>query len=228
MAADSLADLKSRMRPAEVVETAAPATKPVDPIRESTRSQISDFEKAVEEQEAARAVDLGPIPEEALANMQPVDDMVYRHTAIDNPEVRAAVEARCAPMDFADLVITNRVLQLTPILKDKLEPLYQSLVSTEQFWLESNMHRFGETTFGMQTWLGYGRLVFSLKGLNGHTYAPCFDKSNEVDEKAFEAKFKQVLALPEQFVTLMLLNLGWFSARVESLYKDDFDLLKNG
>ena len=229
MGAETLAEVKSRMRAEEQAPAApAPTVRDKAPLSDETREQLRNYEDEVRRQESEGRVDLGPIPQAALDNMESDDTTLYRGTASDNPEVRKAIESRCSEMDFGDLVITNRVQQHVPILPGKVEPVFQSMVGTEQYWLEKNIHLHGETPFSMKTWVGYGRLVFSLISLNGQKYDGCLDKEGEVVEDLFTAKFKRVMALPDKFLELLLLNLGWFSDRVERLYKDDFIVLKNG
>lgn len=225
--------LKARLRRDK--EEAAPA--PPEPVqderlRPETRKQISDFrndQAALEEEPEVEKVDLGELPEGIELPDDELSSVIYRGTAADNPRVRAAIEQRCPAMDFADLVINGRVIQNVPILSDKLEPTLQSLISTEQFWMERNMHLYADTDFAMRAWLGYARLVFALVDLNGTPYAKCIDpKTGLVDSAQFEKKFQEVMRLPEKIIELMLINLGWFMDRVERLYRHDFAQIKNG
>lgn len=226
-----VAALKQRIRDAGKEPEPVVAEEPVeDPIRATTREQIAAFEQEVAraqaEPDGEGRVDLGPLPEGI--QLPPEDNTYYRGTHTDNPEVRKVIETRCPDMDFADLVMTGRVVQRVPILPRKLEPVYQSLLGKEQYWMEKNMHLYGATQFSQQTWMGYSRLVFALVELNGVPLEGCLDKDGDVDEEKFVAKFSSVMSKPEKILELLLLNLGWFSDRVEKLYRDDFAQLKNG
>ena len=228
-----VAALKARLRKNTEEALQPPEPQVEDRLRPETRKQISNFIEDAKEMERAEQdnrVDLGELPENVDLGPSPEGDTTYyRDTPADNPRTRKAIESRCPPMDFADLVINGRVVQLVPILEGKLEPTYQSLISTEQFWMERNMHTYAETDFAMRAWLGYARLVFSLASLNGTPFGKVLDpKTEQVDVELFEKKFKEVMRLPEKLIELLLINLGWFNDRVEKLYRNDFDQIKNG
>jgi len=205
-------------------------------IREETHKQVAQFSKemhrlAEEESRKAQAepaskVDLGPLPEGVAAQQE--DTVFYRNTSFDNPKVRAAIEGKCREMDFGDLILSGRVLQDVPIISGKLEATFQSLLGSETFWIEKHASEYGSTDWAVRSWLGYARLAISLRELNGTSLPDHRDKDGNIDKAYFDEKYSRVMALGEKVIELLFVNLGWFNDRVERLYQNDFELLKNG
>ncbi len=241
-AAVTVADLKARAKKAEpVIPDAAPVEEaPARNLSPQMRSTIQGYARdaaALETQgEDAGRVDLGEIPEEvkeARAEEEkqnaPQSNVVYSYTAYDRPEVRKAVEARCEPLDdFSDLLTSGRVIQSVPIIDERLNVIYQSLIGAETWFAQRlAMSKFNSRQEA-QTWNGYARLALSVMAVNGAEYPPAYNEKKELDEKLLTERVDLFLKLPEHLVNLMLVNLGWFEDRVEQLFKDDFELLKNG
>lgn len=225
-----LSKVKSRIK--DESEEAAKEEVPQKPrISPKTAEQISNYAKDVEamraeeqEQEERTRIELDELPE----NVSPTQDNVYyRGTPSDNPEVRKRIESMCTPMDFSDLVLTGRVSQVVPIIPDKFEVGFQSLLASENYWIERNAEKESATDWGMRSWMGYARLAMSLTEVNGREMPNVVTKSG-IDEEAWKERFDTVMNMGEKPVEYLLINLNWFSARVDQLYKNDFDLLKNG
>jgi len=237
----TVATLKERARKAEpVVPAAAPVESPTSrPLSPQMRSTIQGYARdaaALEaEPEDDGRVDLGEIPEEVKKAREEEEKekdtstVVYSYTAYDRPEVRKQVEARCEDLgDFSDLLTSGRVIQQVPILSERLDVVYQSLIGSETWFAQRvAMTRYPRGREA-QTWNGYARLALAVMAINGAEYPPAYNEKKELDEQLLAARVEQFLKLPEHLINLMLVNLGWFDDRVEQLFKDDFDLLKNG
>ena len=128
-------------------------------------------------------------------------------------------------MDFADLVISGRVSQTVPIIPDKLEVVYQSLLGTETYWIGQNVESISSTPTTMQEWMGYARLALSVSSVNGRGMP---EIKGDITEELFNERFEAVMQMAEPVLRMMLVNLGWFNLRVDELYADDFGPLKNG
>ena len=210
--------------PAKEVEK--PALSP------ETVKQVREYAKDVEEmrKEAARKeerVEHEQLPEEVAAAYA-ADTVFYRNTPSDNPEIRVKIESHCLPMDFSDLVLTGRVHQEVPILSNKLTVRYRSLLAAENFWIERRAEGEATTDWGLRSWMGYARLVLSVEAINDNSFAPYEKKDGDIDSDEFNKKFKKVMGMGEKLVELLLIHLHWFNDRVDRLYTDDFDKLKNG
>lgn len=225
-----LSKVKSRIKD-ESEEPEARAEEPQKPrISPKTAEQISNYAKDVEnmrqeeEPKAQTRIELDELPD----NVSPTQDNVYyRGTHSDNPEVRKSIESRCMPMDFSDLVLTGRVSQVVPIIPNKFEVGFQSLLTSENYWIERNAEKEAATDWGMRSWMGYARLAMSLTEVNGKDLPAVVTKKG-IDEEAWAERFEMVMNMGEKPVEYLLINLNWFGARVDQLYKNDFDLLKNG
>lgn len=208
----------------EVVQEEKPRISP------KTAEQIAEYAKDVErmrleEEEAQKnRVEIGELPEEVSPTQ---DNVYYRGTSSDNPGVRKTIEDRCTPMDFSDLVLTGRVTQVVPIIPDKFEVGFQSLLASENYWIERNAEKEATTDWGIRSWMGYARLAMSLTTVNGKDM-PEVMVDGAIDKTAWKERFDALMNMGEKPVEYLLVNLNWFNARVEQLYKNDFDLLKNG
>lgn len=212
-----------------------PEVKEEPRIRPETMAQIQAYAKDVEdmrqqESQEVEKIELGELPEEVKkeAEKYRADTVYYRGTPTDNPEIRAKIEAMCTEMDFSDLVLTGRVGQSVPILSNKLEVRFRSLLASENFWIERKAEGEAATDWGLRSWMGYARLVLSLDSINGNAFPPYETKDGEIDSDKFNERFKKVMNMGEKLVELLLIHLHWFNDRVDRLYTDDFEKLKNG
>jgi hypothetical protein len=226
--------VKARVRKQQEEAAAAEAAPKVTQPKAKLKTSPEEMERFMKDFSEANApeperVDLGELSAEVKDNHANFEDGVtYRGTVIDNPKTRALIESRCADMDFGDLILSGRVCQDVPILKGKLEPSYQSLLGKEIFWLERNAHIHASSNLAMASWMGYARAALSMTAVNGKQFESHIDKDGELIDERVTEKITNLLNLPEQFISMLLVNYTWFNVRVEALYKDDFDLLKNG
>ncbi len=213
-------------------EPITPDKPPVQLLQKSTAAQLEHVLKYNQEPEDnPDLMELDEIPEGA--DLTGIVDKYHPSqfpmgSKIDNPRVRKAVEGRCEPMDFGDLIISGRVQQEVPILPEKLSANYQTLSGSEIFWIEQTAPDMSVTDFGINAWMGYARLVMSLTGVNGSTFSPYGEKRGTVDKAMFAQRFEEVMGLGEQLIELLLVNLKWFRGRVDELFVDDLGELKNG
>lgn len=228
-----LTTIKARLSSDGDEDAPKPLPRPQESrISKETKKQVAEFSRDMHrlaEEEAKKAeerVDLGPLPEGVASEAK--DDMFYRNTSFDNAKVRAAIESKCGEMDFADLIMTGRVIQDVPILKGKLHVTFQSLLGSETFWAERHAADYSNTDWALRSWMGYARLTMSITSLNGSEFSDHKNKSGEVTKELFDRKYTEVMALGEKVIELLFVNLTWFNDRVEKLYQNDFELLKNG
>lgn len=234
MSKPDLSAIKKRLAEQQDDDVKPRAPKEEAPrISEETHKQVVRFSKDMHrlaEEEAKRAeedrVDLGPLPEGV--SPQKEDNVFYRNTSFDNPAVRKSIESKCGEMDFADLIMTGRVVQKVPIIPGKLEVTFQSLLGSETFWIEKNAGDYGRTDWAVRSWLGYARLTVSICDMNGTLLPDHRGKDGEISKAHFDEKYLKVMSLGEKIIELLFVNLGWFNDRVEKLYENDFELLKNG
>ena len=202
-------------------------------MKPETLKQIQEYAKDVEEmrkeEEEVDRVEIDKLPDDYVPQPGDSDDPIYyRNTPSDNPEIRKEIESRCREMDFSDLVLTGRVHQTVPILSGKLQVKYRSLLASENFWIERRAEGEATTDWGIRSWMGYARLALSIESINGNEFDPYVIKGEDIDNDLFNKKFKKVMNMGEKLVELLLIHLHWFNDRVDRLYADDFEKLKNG
>jgi hypothetical protein len=213
-------------------EVERPKMKPE--TMEQVHRYARDVEKLraeeVEEEQEAEKTELEELPEELKERSAMHANTFYRQTNSDNPEVREAIEDNCSEMDFADLIITGRVSQFVPIIKDKFEVEFQSLLAIENFWIERQAEKEGTTDWALRSWMGYARLALSLTTINGRELPAFASKEGDggIDQDVFQSRFDQVMSMGEKPVEYLLVNLNWFNDRVDRLAEHDFEQLKNG
>ncbi len=100
-------------------------------------------------------------------------------------------------------------------------------LASENFWIERSAEDQATTDWGIRSWMGYARLVLSLESINGKQFSP-YEKGDEIDQVMFDEKYGKIMKMGEKLVELLLIHLHWFNDRVDRLYSDDFEKLKNG
>ena len=221
----------------EEPQAPAPPPSPKRELSQQMASTIGAFVKDSEQlNQPEERIELDEIPDhikeekaEEEKKRTPPSSVVYSYGVYDNPDVRAEVEARCEELgDFSDLLLTGRVVQEVPILEDKIEVTYQSLIADETWFAHRASIRKFTDRREVQTWNGYARLALSIKSVNSHEYIPAVDQKGNLDEKLLDERVEAMLQLPEHFISIMLVNLNWFEDRVQQLFSNDYELLKNG
>tara|TARA_B100000886_G_scaffold320509_1_gene262018 strand:- start:806 stop:1495 length:690 start_codon:yes stop_codon:yes gene_type:complete len=229
MSKPDLSKIKNRIQDTTNVAV-EPEPEQAPRISQKTLEQIqqyaSDVEAMRKEDEEA---ELNKVAVEELPDtVSPTQDNIfYRGTSSDNPEVRRSIEDRCEEMDFSDLVLTGRVSQQVPIIPDKFVVGFQSLLASENYWIERNAEKQATTDWGIRSWMGYARLAMSITNVNGKDL-PIVIVDGKIDESAWDSRFTTVMNMGEKPIEYLLVNLNWFNARVDRLYSNDFELLKNG
>ena len=241
----TVADLKQRVRDAEVEPEAAAPAQPVQPRRASPQTQkmMRAFEREsaalnAPDAESDERVELDELPEqfkEEQAQAKAEKDaarrsnVIYSYSAYDHPDVREEIEQRCSELDdFSDLLVTGRVVQEVPIIDERLFVIYQSLIGDESWFSQRMAMRLYTSREEARTWNGYARLALSVQSVNGTEFPPAYNEKRELDEALLEERVQKFLKLPEHLISVLLVNLGWFEDRIQQLFRDDFELLKNG
>jgi hypothetical protein len=224
-----LRQVKRRIRedgpPQETQEDggAAWAPKMGNETRELAEKYMADVRSAGTE---VKKVDVGELPEGVTRPDEVDDGVFYSNAPYDNLDTRRKIEGACSEMDFADLVITGRVSQQVPILPNKLEVVYRSLLGSETYWIGRSAESRGGSPAAMQEWMGYARLSLSVVQVNGVDIPG--DSDRDLSDSTFGERFNALMGMGEPVLRMLLVNLGWFNVRVDGLYADDFGPLKNG
>ena len=230
--------IKRRLKePDETDVPEAPPERVKKPkLKPETAAQVNEFAQAFaeankpppEEPSVERTeIDIVPDNTSLTEEDTKLDTVFYRNTTYDNKQVRKEIESGCTEMDFADLVLTGRVVQRVPILPGRFGVTFQSLLGYEDFWVQSNATSYSSDEWSSQSWMGYARLAMSTIDING-TEMGNHSKNGAVDRDLFEKKFEVLMSKGTRLLEYMLVNLNWFFDREKQLWENDFELLKNG
>ena len=229
----SLDDVKARAKAGQVASTAAPliATDEAAPARRPLPANVAADLQKLESDLAAQQEEEIRVPLEVLPeNMRkPVKDPRYAHNLFDNPSARKKIEDRCREMDFGDLVITGRVSQDVPIIPKALVVRFQTLLNAENMWIDMEVGKRAPADFqARQTWTYYMRLAMTVAAINGQMLPAYLDSNGQVVPAKADERLAALNKFPERFIELISINFNWFNWRVESLFEDDFEQIKNG
>lgn len=146
---------------------------------------------------------------------------------LDNPQRREAIEARCSLMSLRDLVVYDEVKQTVPIVPDEFVVKFRSITPAESLYIKKQLSNAPVQT---QQYVGelYNlyMLTAGLLELNGSAFLPHMKSNGEIDESAFEDKFKKLCRKSGYVIADLSLNYIWFDVRVRKLINPGD--LKNG
>ena len=172
-------------------------------------------------------IDLGPLPEDARKKIAGVEDDIggrKANTPLDQI-LKEKAERACAPMDFGELIMTGRVQQDVPVLPGKLKVTFQSLTGAESYWIERMMSE-QPTELG-RSWAVYMQLAMTVHAVNGTMREP-FNIDGKIDRSILERRLALLMKMNTRLIELLIANMFWFFDRVNSLYDNDFESIKNG
>lgn len=142
-----------------------------------------------------------------------------------NKERKKAIENRCMPMDFDDLLMKGSVEQRVPIFPGKFEPTFRSTHGHEDDYLNERMGRFRGSDRQIMDLFSLYRLTCGLVKINNRVLPTHLGQNGRIDEKNFDNKFEMVAALATQVLADLSVNYSWFIRRVEKLLV--FDNIKD-
>jgi hypothetical protein len=192
------------------------------------QSQLASLEKDMLKVNATeQKIDLGPLPEAARRKIAGAeDDNTGNKTNTPLDQVlKEKTEKACAPMDFGELIMTGRVQQDVPVLPGKLKVTFQSLTGAESYWVERMMSE-QPTELG-RSWAVYMQLAMTVHAVNGSMREP-FNIDGKIDRAILERRLSLLMKMNTRLIELLIANMFWFFDRVNSLYDNDFESIKNG
>jgi hypothetical protein len=196
-------------------------------LRPETAKQIQDLASA---QVAAAA---GQKAEEKKVEEKKVEEDVFemfdfaqRNEAeriLNNKTRRAAIEARCEPMNLADLIIRDEVRQVVPIVPKSFEVVFRSMTPDENLFIRRYLSKKdpGQNDQYLIEKFGLLQLACCLVSINGKDLPPHQDVRGDIDEDAFEVKLKMLTRKSGYVVADLGINYYWFDIRVRKLLNPD-------
>lgn len=138
---------------------------------------------------------------------------------LNNKKRRQAIEARCEPMDFEDLLMKDEVVQAVPIIPDKFIAVFRSLRPEDSLFLKQYLAKEPNISesYGMEK-LTLCQLVCSLVSINGKDLVEHRKGSDlSPDEELFKNKMKVLSKKSAYIIADLSLNYMWFDIRVRKL-----------
>lgn len=146
---------------------------------------------------------------------------------LNNKQRREAIESRCEPMSFEDLLMRDEVQQRVPILPGQFEPVYRSITPLESLYIKRRMAKETVTT---DQYMGekYNLMLLTccLVDINGTPLPDHRSSNGEPDDKLFDEKLQMLMKKSGYIVADLSVNYIWFDIRVRKLINPD--LLGNG
>jgi hypothetical protein len=135
-----------------------------------------------------------------------------------NKKRKELIEARCEPMDIADLLMKGYVSQKVPIVPGRFEPTFRSMSGEENLEV---LRLMGRISGGVDQYildsLSIYKLTCGLERINGKVLASHLDKDGNFNEEMFLAKFKVVKKMALPVLADLVVNFDWFARRVQKL-----------
>lgn len=192
------------------------------------QQQLSSLEKdMIEANKPEQKIDLGPLPDAARKKIAGVEDDMAgsRQTTPLDQILKEKTERACAPMDFGELIMTGRVQQDVPVLPGKLKITFQSMTGGESYWIERMMSE-QPAELG-RSWAVYMQLAMTVHAVNGTPREP-FNVDGKIDRGILERRLALLMKMNTRMIELLIANMFWFFDRVNALYDNDFESIKNG
>lgn len=136
---------------------------------------------------------------------------------LGNKKRAEAIEKRCPPLSFEDLLLYGSVKQKVPIIPGKFEPTFRSPSGEENLEILRLMGTVRGPDQYILDMLSIFRLTAGLYAVNSKVLPDHLDKNGNFDEELFKAKNKMVIRMALPILADLSVNYGWFSARVQKL-----------
>ncbi len=134
-----------------------------------------------------------------------------------NKKRAMAIESRCQPMAFEELLMTGSVQQRVPIIPGKFEPIFRSLLGDENVEILRMMGSVRGPDQYILDVMSLYNLTAGLYAINGKPLPNHLDVNGDFNEEMFRAKYKVVRKMALPILADMSVNYRWFSRRVQKL-----------
>lgn len=206
---------EENVRAAKVARDEPPPPEPDPTSAEKTRAELAEAEKDFE-------------PETPGFDFSAISDA---REGLISPKRKKIIEARLAPLNIADLVMKQEMVQEVPVVLDKLTYRMRTFNQRENLWILKYLWDFPGSGLYTQELLQTCRLTCGLVAVNDallpeHRLNIGAHQKEDIDKDAFETKMAVILSYPVQLIADMSVQYIWFQGRVDDLLT--VDDLKNG
>lgn len=148
-------------------------------------------------------------------------------SVLNNYDRRKAIESRLKPLDIADILIHGEIRQNVPIVPDKFVITLRSVSGDEDLGVKKLMSSETGSDRYMFDKLSFMALTLGIVAINGKELPAHLNDQQRFDEALFKAKFDLLMRYPVTMLADMGLQYYWFEHRVQDLFADQTNALKN-
>lgn len=201
-----------------------PAGSPI--LSPQTQAQLSDMHQVQEQKAEEEKREDAAKKEEKETDFFDAFDFYGRSESeriLNNKKRRMAIESRCAPMDFEDLLMKEEVRQRVPILPGKFEVEFRSLLPSESLFVKQFMVEDSKRpeSYYLEKF-SLCQLAMAVVAINGKPLgAPHIKSDGEIDEKTFVDNLRRMVKKSGYVVADLSVNYAWFDIRVRKLFNPD-------
>lgn len=197
-----------------------------EPVEEELKVEVAEAKSEDKEEDKSKKV-LDKLDEFDWVTLR---EMINQD-ALNSPNQRKLIEARLEPLDIADLVLKEEVMQRIPI-----NPKFEFTLCSTRWDEEIEIKRMALVQSQSLTGQALEQMVqdrYSLMSLAIHLYAinntrlPSHrDADNKFDEKRLLEKLDKITRFPFHMLACVGTHVNWFAQRVRMLFT--VDAVKNG
>jgi hypothetical protein len=200
-----------------------PAGSPV--LSPQTQAQLESMAQAQQEtaQQEEKKEEEKKKEEEDLFDAFDFYGRSEQEKVLNNKKRRKAIEGRCEPMNFEDLLMKEEVRQRVPILPGKFEVVFRSLLPSESLFLKQFMMEDSKKSeaYYMEKY-SLCQLCMGIVSINGKEIGtPHLTSDGDVNEAVFKDNLKKLVRKSSYIAADLMINYSWFDIRVRKLLNPD-------
>lgn len=141
---------------------------------------------------------------------------------LNNKKRKEAIEKRCQPLDFQDLLMKNFVTQSVPIMPGKFEPTFRSITMEEELFAKNFMASENGNESFLTSKYTLVQLACGLLAINDSPMVDHLDRvTGQVNKEEFKKKLIQLQRMSVYLIADLMTNYFWFDLRVRRLMASD-------
>lgn len=230
---DQLNALKAKVQEAKK-ENAIPTPPRVNLSKLSVETEAG-LKKLIEANQVKDEPEVEEDKEEVVKEEKIEDDTFYydesTNTKRPNPysiKRRKEIEARCTPIDIADILIKRRAEQRIPIIPSKFEILVRDTSGAEDTYIKNLLSKeYYERTEISSAYItskmARYRLTIGLLEINGKSLGDVkikHEPATKEEEEAFKGKLEMLSEYPLEIIADLDAQYMWFKDRVKLITMD--------
>ena len=146
---------------------------------------------------------------------------------LQDPDVKAAIEERCKPLDLVQLLEEGEARQDVPIVQGKFIVTFRTVSGEEDLGIKRMLFGVSGGDQYVYDLLSIYQLAAGLYAINNRKLPTHLNDDRTFSKELFLEKFAMIRKYPMPMIASMSVNFGWFDRRTRALFVD-VEGLKNG